>query len=141
MNLYEYAKSELERIEKSIEQDEINKCILDIIKVFESQGHSRSSAMYTILILNRLFHFYPLTPLTGEDDEWAEISNGVYQNCRCSSVFKDVKKYNGQAYNIDGRVFTEDDGKTWFTSENSITLITFPYYVSEPEKVYLSHNS
>jgi hypothetical protein len=80
--------------------------------------------------------FKPLTPLTGEDDEWNEVRTGVFQNKIYSAVFKDGK--DGQAYNVEGKIFSDDEGKTWFTNRNSRVYIDFPYIVPDkPEKVIL----
>ena len=78
--------------------------------------------------------FKPLSPLTGEDDEWMEDAfNGGFQNKRYPAVFKDK---DGIAYNIEGKVFT-DDGETWYTCRDSRVNVTFPYVVPDkPEYVY-----
>ncbi len=49
-----------------------------------------------------LVSYRPLTPLTGEEDEWAEHSYGSKQNKRCSAVFMDD---DGIARFLDGRIF------------------------------------
>ena len=80
----EYAKSELARITKDGDglQNAINKNILDIIELFSIQGHSGFTAGYAMSILERLLHFKLITPLTGEDDEWTEVSDEMGQK-RC----------------------------------------------------------
>ena len=74
MSLLSYAEDELNRIGLT-DEDEYNgmmrKHILQMVKVFADEGHSGFSAPYAISILTKLFAFKPLTPLTGEDDEWA----------------------------------------------------------------------
>jgi len=76
----------------------------------------------------------PLTPLTGEDDEWNDIGDGgSLQNKRYSAVFKNK---DGTAYNIEGKVFT-DDGEVWYRCKDSRVNVTFPYVVPDkPEYVY-----
>lgn len=44
--------------------------IISIVEMFSEQGHSSFSASYAISHLTRLLEFKPLSPLTGEDDEW-----------------------------------------------------------------------
>lgn len=135
--MLKYAKNELARIEHDEEglQDRIDKNILDLMEVFENQGHSNMSASYVLSIFNRLAHFRPLTPLTGEDDEWNEVGSGRWQNKRYSAVFKEE---DGRAYDIEGKIFSDDGGETWFTDINSRIYIDFPYSVPDkPEKVYL----
>jgi len=142
-NMLSYAESELNRIGLT-EEDEYNgmmrKHILHMIKEFADEGHSGFSAKYAINILSKLLAFKPLSPLTGEDDEWVDVSemSGTphYQNKRRSSVFKDGK--DGEAYDIDGKVFWEwyKDGegklsKTYYTCCESRVPITFPYEVPD----------
>ena len=140
-NLVDYAKDELKRIGMIDSGEEYNdratKAILDLIELFDSQGHSGFSATYVANMFHRLAMFKPLAPLTGEDDEWMEIGAGVFQNKRYSAVFKDSK--DGTAYTIDGRVFTDDNGKTWYTCKDSRVNVTFPYVVPDkPEHVYIN---
>ena len=86
----------------------MRKHILGMVKLFSKEGHSGFSAPYAIDILSKVLRFKPLSPLTGEDDEWNNVRDyggePHYQNKRLSSVFKDA---NGDVYNIDGKVFWE----------------------------------
>ena len=61
MNLYEFAKNELDLLEKDCKtstetnmQKAINNNILEVVKLFASQQHSGASANYAINILIRL---------------------------------------------------------------------------------------
>lgn len=124
--------------------------IIELLTVFSQQGHSGFSASYAIELFEKLAKFKPLVPLSGDDSEWNEVSDGVFQNKRCSSVFKQADRFNGQAYDINGIVFYEyvtrdlvegEDGypgqtkdKTYFTSSASFVPITFPY---TPETKYV----
>ena len=125
-------------------QEAICNHVLELIKVFSDEGHSGSTAPYTIDLFKKLAMFEPIVPLTGEDWEWTEIAremsgsnNGtVYQNKRCSRVFKD----DDGAYDIDGKVFynwyTNENGKrfkSYYTSRDSRVPVTFPY---TPTTVY-----
>jgi len=144
-NILSHAKVELDRIgmtENS--EDEMNvlmrKHILHMMNEFAEEGHSGFSASYAISILTKLMAFKPLTPLTGEDDEWTNVSdygsdNPHYQNKRLSSVFKNA---DGSCYDIDGRVFWEwyrdEDGnvsKTYYTGGESSVPVAFPYTVPD----------
>lgn len=136
-NLVDYAKDELKRIgmidSGEPYNDSVTKAILDLIELFASQGHSGFTAPYTINAFSRLAMFKPLSPLTGEDDEWNEVGTGVFQNKRCFSVFKDK---DGTAYNLEGKIFT-DDGEVWYRNKDSRVNVTFPYVVPDkPERVY-----
>jgi len=140
MSLKSYAESELDRVLGSDEYDqEIRKSVLEIIEIFEEQGHIGFSASYAISALTKLMKFEPLTPLTGEDSEWNEVGNGVFQNRRLSRVFKNAS--DNRAYDIDGIVFYEwmedEDGrkfKSYYTCKDSKVFIEFPY---EPKTIYI----
>ncbi len=138
--MVDYAKEELKRIgmidSGNSYNDAVTKAILDLIKLFASQGHTGFTAPYTINAFKRLAMFKPLTPLTGEDSEWNKLKSGQYQNKRYCAVFKDK---DGKAYNSEGKIFTDDGGETWYGSKDSFVEITFPYTVPDnPEKVYLN---
>lgn len=146
--LYEYAKKELERIEKGCEDKEslsmqqaIDKNILELINVFSNQHHSGFTATYVIDILQRLLHYKPLTPLTGEDDEWEDVTSYGYdtptfQNKRCSAVFKDDRG----AYWVEGKIFSSDLGHTWYTNSDSCVPVTFPFNVPDKSEVVVIDN-
>lgn len=146
--LYEYAKKELERIEKGCKDEEslsmqqaIDKNILELINVFSNQHHSGFTATYVIDILQRLLHYKPLTPLTGEDDEWEDVTSYGYdtptfQNKRCSAVFKDDKG----AYWVEGKIFSSDLGHTWYTNSDSCVPVTFPFNVPDKSQVVIIDN-
>lgn len=139
MDLVEYAKSELARIGRDEDgmQDMINKDILSIVEMFSEQGHSGFSASYALSVIDRLLRFKPLTPLTGEDDEWNEIPNGTQQNKRCSSVFRNA---DGTTYDIDGIVVSDNGGITWFSSGRFRKEVTFPYAPpTHAERVYIEY--
>lgn len=116
-------------------QEMICNHVLKLLEVFSDEDHSGSSAPYAINLFEKLAKFEPLVPLTGEDWEWNECSDGVFQNKRCSHVFKQADRFNGQAYDIDAVVFWEwwtdpetgEKSKSYFTSSDSQRPITFPY--------------
>lgn len=132
-------------------QESICNHILALLKVFSDEGHSGSTAPYTVDLFKKLAMFEPVVPLTGEDWEWSEVSERMgskcWQNKRCSHVFKDE---NG-AYDIDGRVFWEwserplhedEEGypgmsepyKSYYTGRESRVPVTFPY---TPKREYV----
>ena len=140
MSLTSYAESELARIpneEDGIMKDLMKKDILEIVKIFGEQGHSGFSAGYALSVLERLLRFKPLTPLTGEEDEWEDTGYGTWQNKRCSSVFKHS---DGTCHDIDGIIVSDNGGITWFGSSRFRKEVTFPYAVpTHPEKVYIEY--
>ena len=118
----------------------LRESVMELLKVFSDQGHSGSSAPFTIQAFTRLASWKPLTPLTGEDDEWRSTSRGSYQNKRFSEVFKDG---DGQAYWFRGKVFwtweTNDNGekyKSYFVNNHSRVDITFPFVVPDKPQYF-----
>lgn len=140
MNLCEFAKDELSKIDHDEDglQDLIDRDIMELIEAFAKQGHSNSTASYALNIFERLARFVPLTPLTGDDDEWRECGiDGTEQNKRFSAVFRKGKD-NSTAYNICGYVFSDDGGRTFYSCNESSIPVTFPYYPpTQPERVIL----
>jgi len=122
-------------------QEMICNHVLKLLDVFGEEGHSGSSAPYAINLFEKLAKFEPIAPLTGEDWEWTEVADGIFQNKRCSHVFKDKNKFDGHAYDIDGIVWWEwykDEAtgemrKSYFTDYESQVKVTFPY---TPKTVY-----
>lgn len=142
----EFARRELDIIEAGCKEENdlkfqkmIDENIIELVKVFESQGHSGGSASYMIRVLTRLLNFKPVTPLTGQEDEWNEpySSDNTQQNKRCYTVFR--KNFdNSTAVDSQGKIFT-DDGSVFYVSRDSQVPITFPYYPPDyPECVYLN---
>lgn len=133
MGLIVHAEKELEKIGMGRHtKDPMNKLmhdnIIEMVKTFSKQNHSGFSASYAIGLVQKLLAYEPIAPLTGEPDEWTEVSkeDGVsfYQNKRFSRVFKIGE--NGKAYDIEGKVFIDKDGSSW-TNFNSRVFIEFPY--------------
>lgn len=100
--------------------------VRELLHVFASQGHSGASAAITAHMIGKLLRFEPVRPLTGEPDEWVYVGPGVYQNRRCGRVFKQIDRFDGQAYDIDGIVWEDPDGSR-FTNFESFVPVVFPY--------------
>jgi hypothetical protein len=132
-NLLEHAKSEL-CIAGYYSGDPIDAymadCVMRLMEVFVDEGHSGGSASSAIYLFKKLSQFEPISPLTGEDCEWVEVADGMFQNNRCSHVFKE----NGVAYDIDAIIFTDEYGCS-FTNSESKQNIEFPYM---PVKTYVN---
>jgi hypothetical protein len=124
-NLMAHARRELPP-EGDDMQALMNRQLLQIVAVFSTHGHSGFSASYAVGALEKLLRFEPLGPLTGDPDEWMDHGDGYFQNRRCSHVFKQPDRFNGQAYDIYGRIFREPSG-CCYTNGDSHVPITFPY--------------
>jgi len=107
------------------------KALMELCKVFDDQGHSGMSASVVANLFKRLTEWQPLTPLTGEDDEWVDITENLWQNKRAPSVFRD--KINGESYQADYFIFVDENDCT-FTSHSSRKYIKFPY---NPDHEYI----
>lgn len=151
MGLMDHARTELQLAfpENDEMQNLINKDVLSLIEMFSEQGHSGFSANYVLDLFLRLAQYKILSPLSGNDAEWVDVSvyygkvAEVYQNKRLSSVFKD----NEMAYDIDARVLM-DCQLTSYTNHHSRKKVIFPYvqkkerYISADEyKKYLAQNN
>lgn len=95
-------------------QQEVCKCVMELLETLEKQGHSGFSVSYILSLFNKLANFKPLSPLTGNADEWnkfeEEDGKPFYQNKRYSTVFK-----------------LDEDGRAWDNSRYPRRYITFPY--------------
>jgi len=115
----------------------MRKDVTEIIHVFGSHHHSGFSAGIAISLLQCLLKWNPLTALTGEDDEWIEVAENMWQNRRCSRVFKErmsEPELPPRAYIIDHYIFEEANG-VCYTGSRSKKSIIFPYHIDDPEYV------
>ena len=126
-NLLAHADRELPKRNGDDMQALINQQLRELVLVFSTHRHSGFSASHARDALNKLLAYEPLRPLTGDPDEWNEVGPGVFQNNRCSHVFKDASLFNGQAYDIEAVIFREPNGAC-FTNSDSIKVIAFPYW-------------
>jgi hypothetical protein len=121
-----------------------------ISDLVSTQGHSGFSFSYLSGIMKKFFSSEPiLSPLTGEDWEWNDVSHysdqPQWQNNRMSSVFKELDtEGNPYCYWLDGTIFytintdeeTGEKYKSYFTNSDSVLKIeSFPWM--PPEKQYV----
>jgi len=115
MSLVEHAKQEL-KLNGMFDEDSdyngmLGESVMELIELFSKQGHSGCSAGMVSNLFNKLSRFKPISPLTGNDDEWCEVRGGFYQNKRNSAVFKEGK--DGKAYFGDAFVKRTPNGNNW----------------------------
>lgn len=103
-------------------QDHMECNVLEILDVIAEQGHSGFSHGYLLNLLIPLLKGMPITPLTGKEWEWGTGTHNDH-NWRCSKIFR---REDGTAYNIDGRVFSDNGGASWYSSIESRKDVTFP---------------
>ena len=121
MSYIEHAKREFVAVGyKPLDQDQedgpnkwFQENVLELLEVFDKQGHSGSSAPYVINMFNKLANFKPLCPIKGTDDEWNEsLSGGTgFQNKRETGVFKDSK--DDVPHYIHAISWKNDRGVSW----------------------------
>lgn len=112
MSIRSQALDELKRAKFS--ESEIT-AYIKILDIFFEEWDSGGAVWAAAPVLQRLIAGQPLGPLTGDDDEWFDHGEGVLQNKRCSSVFKDPRFHEGKlAYDID--------------APDPRAAITFPYW-------------
>lgn len=116
-SLIDHAKTEFAILGWDTTDDEMQqeacKCVMELLETLAKQGHSGFSFSYILSLFNKLAKFKPLSPLTGQDDEWVKVEEvcgkPFYQNKRYSFVFK-----------------LGDDGKAYDTNHPR-REVTFPY--------------
>lgn len=118
MSIIEQAKAELSRIDFG---DEDSAVMIDILERFFRQWDSGGAVWAVAPVLQRLIAGKCLSPLTGEDDEFTEVGDGVFQNKRVSTVFKDPRFHDGKlAYDLDNPAGARE-------------AISFPYWPDRAE--------
>lgn len=98
MSIIEQAKAELRRINFG---DDDTRVMVELIEKFLDQWDSGGAVSVALPVFVRCIAGKPLAPLTGDDDEWMSVGPDnapMFQNMRCSTVFKDG---TGRAYDID----------------------------------------
>lgn len=116
-----FAERELDILVKSAQPD--NRPIIEpfipeilaLVDKFGKSGQSGGSAPYTAGALSeavkKLCLQKPICEITGMEDEWGECAENVFQNSRCSALFKDGK--DAQAHYLDAIIWKTENGTTW----------------------------
>jgi hypothetical protein len=103
--------------------------IMELLTTFANQGHSGFSANYVTDVFNKLARFETLSPLTGEDNEWNDVTEmsgdrkTLFQNNRDSAVFKD----DTGCYYINACLWIEDNGNTYANKKSRGYIKSFPF--------------
>lgn len=133
-NTQSHAKKELEILRSRIPDAiilEFENEILALCEAFGNSGQSGGSAPYTAGALSeavrKLCLQMPISDMIGDDNEWAdqrEYNGGepMYQNYRCSALFKDA---DDKAYYLDAIVWKGEEEWNTFTGAVYINDIDF----------------
>lgn len=136
-------------------QEIANKDVYALLDVFANQGHTGGSALYVLELFNKLCNWLPLTPLTGEEEEWQPCNTsedekekdddkdpaedkleGLEQNKRCPYVFRKDKD-NDTAFNQQHYLFLEPEGKSPFVCRDSRGKVKFPCNIEDLKPMYI----
>ena len=124
MSVTDFAKAEMDRAGfHHVERDLILEMMRSFFKKYDSGGAvwAMAPVLEHLPVVKRLIACKPLTPLTGEPDEWLECDGGVLQSKRLPSVFKDPRWHDGKlAYDLDNPAGPREP-------------ITFPYMPERAE--------
>lgn len=120
-------------------QEAVCNNVLELLQTLADQGHSGTSVAYVTEMFTHLVARKILAPLTGEDDEWEEVEEGLSQNKRAGHVFKDSQG----AFDINGIIWEqtlidENDAEytVRYTNNESVVPVEFPY---KPDPQYRSY--
>lgn len=127
--------------------------LLQLCEKFGKSGQSGGSALFTATALaqavKKLCLQEPICPITGIDDEWndvTELNDGqsLYQNKRCSAIFKEGK--DGRSYYLNAIIWKGDtigeNGSTgWDTFTWNVEGIKSRQYIKsfpfDPKRFYI----
>lgn len=90
--LVEHVQRELKLagfLDENSDDYRIGKSVIEIIDFFSKKEYSYDLAIKIGDLFKKLIVYECISPLTGKDDEWIEISNKFFQNKRIDNVFKD----------------------------------------------------
>lgn len=127
-NTMRFAKSEFEVLRKyrtdyTVEYviEPFEKEILSLCEKFGLSGQSGGSAPHSAHgiaeAIKKLLLQKPISPITGLHEEWGKVSEGLWQNKRCSALFKDV---DGKCWYLDAIVWKV--GKIGFSGAATLKL-------------------
>ena len=132
-----HAKRELEILTAGDDPEDhdpnrwFNTGILDLVSLFvrlEFASHE-TVAKQAGKILKKLVYFQPLTPLTGQDDEWIDVSDfgdptTEFQNKRCGHVLRGP---DGLAFDLFAKSYIFPNGEVKRDPIEGSKTLTFPY--------------
>lgn len=111
--------------------------IFALCEAFGKSGQSGGSAPFVATAISKavqkLLLQDPISPITGGEAEWVEVGDGLFQNNRCSAVFKDAanRPYYLNAIvwkgveewdTFTGRVYLDKETTTMVRSKQYIQL-------------------
>ena len=111
-------------------QEMMNNDVMELLKVFEEQGHSDFSAPTVISLFSILANYRLVTEVEDNPDDWDENGQHKY----ISSIFK---RKDGTCYYMYGRLFAEPNSDNFFYNKASNVDVTFPIKPFDLESRYI----
>lgn len=139
-NLTEHAKRELQMAGLFDESGDFyggmtGKSVMELVEIFEKQGHSGMSAPMIIDVFSKVANFKIIKPITCTADEWLEVSENIFQNNRLYSVFKN--RIDGDPYYLDAIIWKEKNGSCFTGTVNKIQSRQFIRIPFTPKSFYV----
>ena len=137
MSMLDSAKWQLNKVlekctdpNERVMQEMMNNDVMELLKVFEEQGHSDFSAPTVISLFSILANYRLVTEVEDNPDDWDENGQHKY----ISSIFK---REDGTCYYMYGRLFAEPNSDNFFYNKASNVDITFPIKPFDLESRYI----
>ena len=137
MSMLDSAKWQLNKVlekctdpNERVMQEMMNNDVMELLKVFEEQGHSDFSAPTVISLFSILANYRLVTEVEDNPDDWDENGQHKY----ISSIFK---REDGTCYYMYGRLFTEPNSDNFFYNKASNVDVTFPIKPFDLESRYI----
>ena len=137
MSMLDSAKWQLNKVlekctdpNERVMQEMMNNDVMELLKVFEEQGHSDFSAPTVISLFSILANYRLVTEVEDNPDDWDENGQHKY----ISSIFK---REDGTCYYMYGRLFAEPNSDNFFYNKASNVDVTFPIKPFDLESRYI----
>lgn len=113
--------------------------ILALCEKFGNSGQSGGSAPYVAGAISKalksLLLQEPICPITGIEEEWFSPTDEVFQNSRCSAVFKENVTHDGAPYYLDAIIWKGDtegeSGNDWDTFSGTVEGISSRQFIKD----------
>lgn len=113
------------------------KDLFDVLKITFSSGMDDAWIDKFNDLLQRTFAQEPLEPIEDVQSDWMEVGTGVYQNKRCSALFKRDGVVTFQGGSVLMEFYKDYDGiGTYLSGSVPNEPVTFPFDPFTHEKVY-----
>ena len=93
--------------------DSVYDSALELLERFAEQNHSGMSASLTLQVFTKLAKWQPLSPLTGDENEWNNDPNLFDQNKRDSRVFRKQQEDGSYKYSFNDIFITTNGDEVW----------------------------